>query len=211
MSTVSTLCRAGPGALRRVSARRLGGRARSPGSWPSKSCSPSARVSYFAWRATSYPALTALAIVARLRTIRARNAALPPARFQTDAIGPLHVDRAQPPKRRAARGSARAMPIATSLASRLPIADRPLSHYRWPDSTSFIADYPITDRTLSIARLPITHCRLPDSPLPIVDCPLSIAYRIADCRSALPIADVFAIADSPIADCRLLASPDPGR
>ena len=170
----------------------------------------------------------ALAIAAGLRRIRARNPRSLRHDFELSPVGPLHVGRRQltprisdtgptvaPTRRTMARSPSLALDAVRGTRAparavsdahcprRFPIARLPIAHCPLPisDPTLSIADYrsPITDRPL-----PIAHYRLPDSQLQIVDRPLSIAYRlpIVDCQSALPIADVFAIADSPIADRR---------
>ena len=73
-----------------------------------------------------------------------------------------------------------------------------------------IANYPITP----LPNHPSSDCPLPDCPSS--DCPLS-DYRSSDCplpdcpSSDCLIADVFAIADSLIVDCRLLRLLSPRR
>ena len=88
---ISGLVRNEPGS-RVLSSRRLAAKpirrrlrrvvAGAPGSWPSNSCSPCGRVSYFAWRTTPYPAVTALAIVAGSTGDSCAKRSLPPARFR---------------------------------------------------------------------------------------------------------------------------------
>ena len=73
-----------------------------------------------------------------------------------------------------------------------------------------------TDVLSLIDGLPFTHWRLAINRLPIADCACSTdcastdanthRMSIAECPSGVPIADVSAIADSPIADYRLTAA-----